>query len=246
MHAAVLALRMKGKVLWDVKNTKMCGVHKRNVPFAHGKSKGAPYCSSAKKGCAIVGLARTVYIHRICPYIWYFPCQNHRIYTVYMYVLVLANLTQYQVHNSAHQLSPQLTPTPGCILTRFQSFAQHIIDHYQILASAHQLSPQLIPTPGRILTRFQSFAQHIHFAQPITLHSTSTLHSTFTLHSQSLCTANHFAQHITLHSTSLCTAHHFAQHIHFAQPITLHSQLLCTAHSLKLPRNLVLLTCRLD
>jgi len=27
-----------------------------------------------------VGLARTVYKHRIWPYIWWFPCQNHRLY----------------------------------------------------------------------------------------------------------------------------------------------------------------------
>jgi hypothetical protein len=32
-----------------------------------------------------VGLARTVYIHRIWPYIWWFPCQKYRIYTVYIW-----------------------------------------------------------------------------------------------------------------------------------------------------------------
>jgi len=32
-----------------------------------------------------VGLARTVYIHRIWPYIWWFSCQNYRIYTVYIW-----------------------------------------------------------------------------------------------------------------------------------------------------------------
>jgi hypothetical protein len=31
------------------------------------------------------GLARTVYIHRIRPYIWWFPCQKYRIYTVYIW-----------------------------------------------------------------------------------------------------------------------------------------------------------------
>ena len=32
-----------------------------------------------------IGLARTVYIHRIWPYIWWFPCQNYRLYTVYVW-----------------------------------------------------------------------------------------------------------------------------------------------------------------
>ena len=31
------------------------------------------------------GLARTVYIHRIWPYIWWFPWQKYRIYTVYIW-----------------------------------------------------------------------------------------------------------------------------------------------------------------
>jgi len=32
-----------------------------------------------------IGLARTAYIHRIWPYIWLFPCQKYRIYTVYIW-----------------------------------------------------------------------------------------------------------------------------------------------------------------
>ena len=36
--------------------------------------------------CSIeLGLARTVYIHRIWPYIWWFPCQIYRIYTVFIW-----------------------------------------------------------------------------------------------------------------------------------------------------------------
>jgi hypothetical protein len=31
-----------------------------------------------------IGLARTIYKHRIWPYIWWFPCQKYRIYTVYI------------------------------------------------------------------------------------------------------------------------------------------------------------------
>ena len=45
-----------------------------------------PYCG------IYLGLARTVYMHRIWPYIWWFPCQKCRIYTVYIYV-VMANPT---------------------------------------------------------------------------------------------------------------------------------------------------------
>ena len=32
-----------------------------------------------------IGLARTVIIHRIWLYIWWFPCQENRIYTVYIW-----------------------------------------------------------------------------------------------------------------------------------------------------------------
>ena len=35
--------------------------------------------------CLFVGLARTVYIHRIWPYIWWIPCQKYRIHTVYIW-----------------------------------------------------------------------------------------------------------------------------------------------------------------
>jgi len=46
----------------------------------------------AGKFCTNVGMARTVYMHRICPYKWLFPCQKYRIFTVYIY-MVLANPT---------------------------------------------------------------------------------------------------------------------------------------------------------
>ena len=35
--------------------------------------------------CTWLGLARTVYTHRIWPYIWWFPCQKYHIYTVYIW-----------------------------------------------------------------------------------------------------------------------------------------------------------------
>jgi hypothetical protein len=54
-----------------------------------------------KKGCwqwssflnaVTLGSARTVYTHRIWPYVWWFPSQKYRINTVYTYkCMVLAN-----------------------------------------------------------------------------------------------------------------------------------------------------------
>jgi hypothetical protein len=36
--------------------------------------------------CSIsLGLTRTVYVHRIWPYIWWLPCQKYRIYTVHIW-----------------------------------------------------------------------------------------------------------------------------------------------------------------
>ena len=36
--------------------------------------------------CASLGLARTVSIHRIWPYVWWVLCQNYRIYTVHIWL----------------------------------------------------------------------------------------------------------------------------------------------------------------
>jgi hypothetical protein len=50
----------------------------------HTSTSSAPLClqqaTTTRELC--LGLARTVYIHRIWPYIWWFPCQKHRIYMV--------------------------------------------------------------------------------------------------------------------------------------------------------------------
>ena len=44
-------------------------------------------CTRLRKGyiAIYVGLARTICIHRIWPYTWWFPCQKYRIYTVYIW-----------------------------------------------------------------------------------------------------------------------------------------------------------------
>jgi len=48
--------------------------------FTHFQAPSDVYFCSRK----YVGLARTVYMHCIWPYIWWFPCQKYRIYTVYI------------------------------------------------------------------------------------------------------------------------------------------------------------------
>jgi len=54
--------------------------HRKGSPLRRGKEERRVW--GGRGTC--VGLARTVYIHRIWPYIWWFPCQNYRIYTVYI------------------------------------------------------------------------------------------------------------------------------------------------------------------
>jgi hypothetical protein len=46
---------------------------------------GHPYAWVFKHQITYIGLARTVYIHRIWPYIWWIPCQIYRIHTVYIW-----------------------------------------------------------------------------------------------------------------------------------------------------------------
>ena len=46
-----------------------------------------------------IELARTVYTHRVWPYVWWSPCQIYRIYTVYTYkCMVLASLNYLLSH----------------------------------------------------------------------------------------------------------------------------------------------------
>ena len=35
--------------------------------------------------CICTPYMYTVYVHRIWPYVWWFPCQKHRMYTVYLW-----------------------------------------------------------------------------------------------------------------------------------------------------------------
>jgi len=56
-----------------------------------GLNEGTQKCVYMACEHKIVGLARTVYTQRIWPYVWWFPCQKYRIYTVYTYTwMVLA------------------------------------------------------------------------------------------------------------------------------------------------------------
>ena len=42
-------------------------------------------CLSHRRQTTKIGLARTVSLHHMWPYIWWFPCQKLRIYTVHLY-----------------------------------------------------------------------------------------------------------------------------------------------------------------
>jgi hypothetical protein len=42
-----------------------------------------------------IGLARTVYIHRIWQYLWWFPCQKYRIYTAYIWFWPTLHINMY-------------------------------------------------------------------------------------------------------------------------------------------------------
>ena len=49
----------------------------------------------------ILGLARTIYMHRIWPYIWWFPCQKYRTYTVYIgFWPTLKNMCRHGTQNN--------------------------------------------------------------------------------------------------------------------------------------------------
>jgi hypothetical protein len=52
-----------------------------------------------------IGLARTVYIHRIWPYIWWFPCQKYLIYTVYIWFWPTLVMHHFRTNTHAAILS---------------------------------------------------------------------------------------------------------------------------------------------
>jgi len=63
--------------------------------------------SMCRHHAACVGLARTVYTHRIWPYVWWFPCQKYCMYTVYTYkCMVLANSKHVHAHFQCLHLLP--------------------------------------------------------------------------------------------------------------------------------------------
>ena len=53
-----------------------------NVIVCHRMSGGSPASELMVYGIH-TGLAITLYTHRIRPYVWWFPCQKYRIYSVY-------------------------------------------------------------------------------------------------------------------------------------------------------------------
>jgi hypothetical protein len=48
--------------------------------------------------CVWIGLVRIVCLHRIWPYIWWFPCQKYRTYTVFIYIWFWPTLRMNHAH----------------------------------------------------------------------------------------------------------------------------------------------------
>jgi len=72
---------------WDeqlVSSTTHTHTHTSTYMSATWVWQGRTYGMGTRKA-VLLGLARTVYMHRIWPYIWGVPCQKYRIYTVYIW-----------------------------------------------------------------------------------------------------------------------------------------------------------------
>jgi len=58
------------------------------------------YLNSLNYYCTCIGFTRTVYMHRIWPYMWWFPCQKCRIYVVYIWSWPsAASAALFTIHN---------------------------------------------------------------------------------------------------------------------------------------------------
>jgi len=90
-------------------------LHPVNIADLH------PYsCSAVSVQYTIyIGLTRTKYIHRIWPYIWWFPCQKYRIYTVYIWFWPTLNIHPVKVAD----LRPTLCAIHTCPNCRTSSGA---------------------------------------------------------------------------------------------------------------------------
>jgi len=60
------------------------------VQHQNAASRESPDQSTVHAVC--VGLASTVYIHRVWPYLWWIPCPKYQIYTVYIYIFLFIYL----------------------------------------------------------------------------------------------------------------------------------------------------------
>jgi len=85
-----------------------------------------------------IGLARTVYILRIWPYIWWFPCQN-TVYTLYIYgsgqpyvcTVFLAGILLYIWSHAEHIYGPGKTYCPSFFALALFSMSHPIISEQQ-------------------------------------------------------------------------------------------------------------------
>ena len=85
-----------------------------------------------------LGLARTVYIHRIWPYIWWFPCQKYRIHTVYIWFwptqLILAHPVSKNKKWTVTTSKQQAAALP-LALVHFSSVQVGALEHFNLLTS---------------------------------------------------------------------------------------------------------------
>jgi hypothetical protein len=74
----------RATLLWFV-HLHQCTEMRREVTGVASCVRAWGLSAAPLNYASCVGLARTVYIHRIWPYVWWFPCQKYRVYTVYIW-----------------------------------------------------------------------------------------------------------------------------------------------------------------
>jgi hypothetical protein len=109
-------------------------------------------------GSTFVGLARTIYIHRIWPYIWWFPCQNYRMYTVYIWLWPTLHICKQ--HTALSPSSPftstGVTPLPCTGVV--EVYIGGLTHHWQAHALTHFL--------GQANRRYPTSPSHTSLTHP--------------------------------------------------------------------------------
>jgi hypothetical protein len=76
-----------------------------------------------------LGLARTAYVHRIRPYIWWFRCQKCRIYTLYTLVLANPMYISWHTHPTERAVA-ELNITVCAAVSKLLHWFTHTIELY--------------------------------------------------------------------------------------------------------------------